>query len=105
MGSSRKERIQLDPKTAAVFQKKGYDVMERIGEGAFGKVYKARSTKDGIMTAVKVMDTTKMSQTFRDQFLPRELEMLVILPSLKFMTYSEQRERFTSSWNLHPMEV
>ena len=75
MGSN-KEKIQIDPKTAAVFQKKGYEVLNQIGEGAFGKVYKARSTKDGVMTAVKVMDTTKMPPKFREQFLPREIDML-----------------------------
>lgn len=74
---SVKERIELDPKTAAVFQKKGYEVTEKIGEGAFGKVYKARSTKDGMMTAVKVMDTTKMPPKIRDTFLPREIDMLI----------------------------
>lgn len=76
MSTIGKERIELDPKTAAVFQKKGYEVQTKIGEGAFGKVYKARSTKDGIMTAVKVMDTTKMPPKIRDVFLPREIDML-----------------------------
>lgn len=75
MGSN-KERIQLDPKTAAVFQKKGYEVMNKVGEGAFASVYKSRSTKDGTLCAVKVMDTNKMPPKFREQFLPRELDML-----------------------------
>ena len=77
MSKIGKEQIVLDEKSAAVFKKKGYDIMEKIGEGAFGKVYKAKSTKDGVITAVKVMDTTKMPPKIRDTFLPREIDMLI----------------------------
>ena len=71
------EVIELDPKTEAVLKRKGYAVKNLLSEGSFGKVYKAQKKTDGILAAVKVMDTEKMSPDFRDVFLPRELEMLI----------------------------
>lgn len=70
------EKIQLDPKTKAVLDKKGYEVQEKISEGAFGQVYRAWSVNEKKMAAVKVMDLDKMQPKFRDHFLPRELQML-----------------------------
>ena len=74
--SAPKERVHLDQKTKAVFDRKGYEVLDKISQGASGKVYKARKTRVGSMTAVKVMDTSKMPQKFVDEFLPREIDML-----------------------------
>lgn len=74
-----KEKIQLDPRTKAVFDRKGYEVQTKISEGAFGKVYKALRTETGKMAAVKVMDTNKMSPVFKERFLPREIKMMVTL--------------------------
>lgn len=71
----KKERIELDPKTLAVFKHKGYKVTHKISEGSFGKVYKAKRTKDNIESAVKVMDLSKMDK-FTLDYLPRELLML-----------------------------
>ena len=75
MASTEKEQIQLDPRTAAVFKRKGYKVTDKISEGSFGKVYKGKRTKDGIKSAVKVMDLDRMDK-FTLEYLPRELEML-----------------------------
>ena len=36
------ETIDVDPKTQAVFDKKGYVVLKKISQGAFGRVYKVR---------------------------------------------------------------
>lgn len=54
------EEVDLDPKTKAVFDRKGYKVLGKISQGAFGKVYKAKRRETGNLSAVKVMDTTKM---------------------------------------------
>lgn len=68
----------LDEKTQAVFNKKGYEVLTRLGTGAFGQVYKARSkVRNNNMVAVKVMDIEKMSEKVRTKFLPRELTALM----------------------------
>ena len=84
MSSSRKnkEPIKLDHKTKAVFDRKGYEVKDKISEGSFGKVYKAKRTKDGQMTAVKVIDLEalkeKAAQKDKD-LLDREIETLTKL--------------------------
>ncbi|KAI1289347.1 CBL-interacting serine/threonine-protein kinase 15 [Halotydeus destructor] len=69
-----KEKIKLDEKTAAVFTKKGYDVTDKISEGAFGQVYKAKKLDQGIMSAVKVMHISKIPKIVAEKFLPREFE-------------------------------
>lgn len=50
---------------------------EKISERTFGKVYKGRNTKDNVMTAIRVMDITKISPKIRGTFLSRELDMLI----------------------------
>lgn len=52
--------LELDSKTKAVFDRKGYLVLKKISQGAFGKVYKAKRTQSGTLSAVKVMDISKM---------------------------------------------
>ncbi|KAI1289590.1 CBL-interacting serine/threonine-protein kinase 15 [Halotydeus destructor] len=69
-----KETIKLDDKTAAVFTKKGYEVTNKISEGAFGQVYKAKKTATGIMAAVKVMHIDRIPALVAEKFLPREFE-------------------------------
>lgn len=60
------EEADLDPKTKAVFDRKGYRVLGKISQGAFGKVFKAERTETGTLSAVKVMDTTKMPARYVD---------------------------------------
>lgn len=74
--SQVKEKICLDPKTAAVFKRKKYLVQDKLAEGAFGKVYKVIKTDDGSFAAVKVMDTDKMSDIVLKVLVPRELELM-----------------------------
>ncbi|KAI1289374.1 Testis-specific serine/threonine-protein kinase 2 [Halotydeus destructor] len=69
-----KEKIKLDDKTAAVFTKKGYEVTNKISEGAFGQVYKAQKTADGQLAAVKVMQISKIPKIVAEKFLPREFD-------------------------------
>ena len=69
----------LDPKTQAVFKKKGYQLQKKLSQGAFGQVFKALNTKTNETVAVKVMDLEKVGQKFKDKFLPRELAALMEL--------------------------
>ena len=71
--------VELDPKTEAVFKKKGYKLTKKLARGAFGEVYKAVMTKQQpeVNVAVKVMDLEKVGQTFKEKFLPRELAALI----------------------------
>lgn len=70
------ETIQVDPKTKAVLDKKGYTVLKKISEGSFGKVYKA--VKAGENYAVKTMDLQKMEEKgLTGQFLDREIMALI----------------------------
>ena len=72
-----REKANLDEKTAAVFQKKGYEVEYKISQGSFGQVYTARNAKRGSLDAVKIMDLTKLSQRFKEKFLMREILTLI----------------------------
>ncbi|KAF7494152.1 Testis-specific serine/threonine-protein kinase 4 [Sarcoptes scabiei] len=71
-------KIDIDPKTAAVFKRKNYHILNKLGAGAFGTVYKAeRINVKNELAAVKVLDLTKMSSNYRSKFLPRELQALI----------------------------
>ena len=61
MGSE--ETIEVDSKTKAVFDKKGYKVLQKISAGAFGEVYKAKNVKRNELNAVKVMNLKKVEKS------------------------------------------
>lgn len=69
--------FQLDPRTKAVFDRKGYAIKKRLASGAYGQVYTAERTSDQKMCAVKIMDLEKCSDKFQQKFLPRELAALI----------------------------
>jgi 5'-AMP-activated protein kinase catalytic alpha subunit len=71
------EIIELDPKTEAVFKKKGYKMQKKLSQGAFGQVYKGINTNTEELCAVKVMDLDKVGEKFKQKFLPRELAALI----------------------------
>ncbi|XP_054153445.1 testis-specific serine/threonine-protein kinase 2-like [Oppia nitens] len=72
------DTIDLDPKTAAVMKKKGYEFQKKLSQGAFGQVYKGTNSKTGIETvAIKVMDLKAVGEKFKDKFLPREIDALI----------------------------
>ncbi len=80
MSSTQKkdEFADIDDKSKAVFKKKGYQLQSKLGQGAFGQVYKAVNFKrDNQVCAVKVMDLTKMPKKLVDKFLPRELAAMM----------------------------
>lgn len=117
------ETIEVDPKTKAVLDKKGYQVLKKISEGSFGKVYKA--VKDGENYAVKTMDLRKMEQKgLTGKFLDREIIALINVrhPNVLKVSYlsrlrlridpkyysrsatsSDPRDGCTFSWSLHQM--
>ena len=68
--------LEFDSKISALFNHKGYKIMNKLGQGAYGKVYKAMDSS-GRVSAVKVMDLSLMSENFRNKFLPRELSTLI----------------------------
>jgi len=75
--NSNKEKLaEIDSKTHAVFKRKGYRFESKLGEGAFGQVYKAVNFKDNFLSAVRVMDLGKITEQVRDK-LPDELLALI----------------------------
>lgn len=74
--SSNSKTSVFDAKVSAVFEHKGYKVENKLGQGAFGVVYKAIN-RDGQLAAVKVIDLTKMSERSREKYLPREINTLI----------------------------
>ncbi|KAB0799084.1 hypothetical protein PPYR_06964 [Photinus pyralis] len=77
------------PSEEATLQSRGYQLLRKLGEGSYAKVYltefKLRensvgeSTKSPSNLACKVIDTVKAPKDFVKKFLPRELEILVKL--------------------------
>jgi len=75
--SASSSSANFDAKTMAVIEHKGYAVANKLGEGAYGQVYKAVYRKTGKLSAVKVIRLEKMSQKSRQKLLPREIETLI----------------------------
>lgn len=67
----------FDAKTQALFDHKGYQILNKLGAGAYGQVYKALNTQTNMFLAVKIMDLSLMNESFREKFLPRELQVLI----------------------------
>lgn len=42
---------------------KDFEIQKKIGEGAFGKVYRVRRKSDGNIYAVKIINISKMDQS------------------------------------------
>ncbi len=74
--SSNSKTSTFEGKITAVFAHKGYKVENKLGQGAFGVVYKAVN-RDGQFAAVKVIDLMKMSERSREKYLPREISTLI----------------------------
>ncbi|XP_022653496.1 testis-specific serine/threonine-protein kinase 3-like isoform X2 [Varroa destructor] len=62
------------PTTNDFLARAGYDVIKKIGGGSYSEVKEVRQGPDRF--AVKVIDTTKVSEDFRGRFLPREIQIL-----------------------------
>ena len=94
--SSSQPPLNLTPKTVAVINRKGYSLRNKLGEGAFGVVYRAtrrssKSSKGGggggggkggdkgseKSYAVKILDLGKLDGPGKAKFLPRELHTLM----------------------------
>ncbi|KAI2807398.1 protein serine threonine kinase [Blomia tropicalis] len=60
--------IKLDPKTEAVFNKKGYRIDKMLNEGAFGQVYRGTNKNDEPV-AIKVMDLNAVGDKYKQKFL------------------------------------
>lgn len=70
--------VEVDSKTAAVLDKKGYIVLKKISAGAFGEVYKAKNVKRNKIDAVNVMDLSRFAEKGMEQkYLDREIKALV----------------------------
>ncbi|CAG2179546.1 unnamed protein product, partial [Oppiella nova] len=70
--------INIDSKTAAVFQRKNYELVRALSSGSFGQVFMAKRT-DGSdeIVAVKVMDLDKANDNLKNKFYPREMKAMI----------------------------
>lgn len=64
-------------KIRAVIEHKGYKVENKLGQGAFGVVFKAVRVADGVPAAIKVINLTAMSEKARNKHLTREIDVLI----------------------------
>src|SRR5947209_2636827 len=85
-----KEYLDLDPRTAAVIERKKWKLHEKLGQGTYGKVFKAENLdpkgksdsfyqERGVLGACKVMFIDSMPEEFRDTMVQREIELMTRL--------------------------
>ncbi|OQR74952.1 testis-specific serine/threonine-protein kinase 1-like [Tropilaelaps mercedesae] len=67
-------RAPSTPTTNDFLERAGYEVIKKIGGGSYSEVKEVRQGYNRF--AVKVIDTTKVSEDFRGRFLPREIQIL-----------------------------
>lgn len=71
------EEEEIDPKTLAVFKKKGYKLEKPLGAGAYGLVYKGQIVESQTLIACKVMNLDKVDPLFKNKFLVREMAAMI----------------------------
>ncbi len=73
----------LPEDSVKLLESKGYVIVEEIGHGSYGKVYKSMSKKclQKSEVAIKVMDMKRYSQLFLKKFLNKEIELMKTLPT------------------------
>ncbi|XP_036295517.1 testis-specific serine/threonine-protein kinase 1-like [Pipistrellus kuhlii] len=64
---------------ATVLKRQGYIMGINLGEGSFAKVKSAYSERLKFNVAVKIIDRKKAPADFLEKFLPREIEILIML--------------------------
>ncbi|XP_045438410.1 testis-specific serine/threonine-protein kinase 1 [Pipistrellus kuhlii] len=64
---------------AAVLKRRGYILGINLGEGSYAKVKSAYSERLKFNVAVKIIDRKKAPTDFLEKFLPREIEILIML--------------------------
>ena len=67
----------LDHQIKQVFLRRGYFIENKIGEGAYGMVYKATNLKNANLAAVKVINLSKMDENSKKKFSPREMAVIM----------------------------
>ena len=95
----------FDPKAQALFTHKGYIVQKKLGAGAYGTVYKALHTESNMFCAVKVMDLSLMAESFRNKFLPRELQALICCKHENLIQVRDQHRCTISGGGCHPCTI
>jgi hypothetical protein len=71
----------LPEDSVKLLESKGYTIVEEIGHGSYGKVYKSMSNKQISEVAIKVIDIKRFSQFFLKKFLNKEIELMKTLPT------------------------
>ena len=74
-----------------------YQVLGKIGSGAFGRVYKAKNLKSGNIRAIKVVKKAMLKFQEGDKSFLKEIEMLVSLSHaniIKVFEYFEDEENY-----------
>ncbi|XP_066210219.1 testis-specific serine/threonine-protein kinase 1-like [Saccopteryx leptura] len=64
---------------AAILKRRGYIIGINLGEGSYAKVKSAYSERLKFNVAVKIIDRKKAPKDFLEKFLPREIEILIML--------------------------
>lgn len=59
-----------------LIESRGYTFKSNLGEGMFGKVMSAYSTRLKRSVAIKVIDKKKVNTSYLEKFLSREMEII-----------------------------
>ncbi|XP_037782571.1 mitogen-activated protein kinase kinase kinase kinase 4-like [Penaeus monodon] len=76
-----------------------FDLIEVVGNGTYGQVYKGRHTKTGQLAAIKVMDVTEDEEEeikLEINVLKKFLTTVTLLPTMVLSSRSHRQGKMTS---------
>ena len=73
-----------------------FELKEKVGEGAFGEVYKAVHRETGFVVAVKIIPVTNSSQA---QTVRKEIELMRQIRNANVVSYFGTSPRLDKMWS------
>ena len=84
-----------------------FEILKKLGEGGFGKVFKVRSKRNNKVYAMKMIDLEELQEKGEkaSQLIMNEIKFLEVLVNPHIIKILKKENIFILSWSLLQMEI